>query len=674
MKVLIVDDNANDRELLRINLERHGCEVVIEACNGQEGFDLTKAQRPDLIVSDAMMPILDGYDFLRLVKMDEDLKLIPFVFYSSVYTGQKDEELATRLGAEAFIPKPKEPEEFWQKISVILQRVAAGRVKIPSSEPINEEGEYLREYSGVVTAKLAEKVRELEESLARLRKGEEELLKLSAAIEQSPVTIVITDIRGTIEFVNPKFTQMTGYSSEEAIGLNPRIMKSGETSPAEYKKLWATIRSGNVWRGEFHNRKKNGELFWEYATIAPVQNREGAITHFIAIKEDITERRELEAQLRQSQKMEAIGLLAGGIAHDFNNMLMAIIGYGSILQMKIKGDDPLRSNVEKMLAAADRAAGLTKSLLTFSRKQEIHLQPVNLNAIIRKAESFLARVIGENIKLQMIFREDPLNVNADSGQIEQVLMNLTTNARDAMPNGGTLLIRTGAVEIGQEYIKAHGYGEAGSYVLVSVTDNGAGMDEATVERLFEPFFTTKEVGKGTGLGLPIVYGIIKQHGGYIDVSSTPGSGTTFQLYLPLLKNGEVVEDMNFPPPLLHDETETILLAEDEAEIRKLEKEVLTEFGYTVIEAVDGEDAVSKFREHRDRINLLLFDLIMPNKSGKEAYDEIRALGSEVRAIFISGYPPDVVRENNNLAEEVELIMKPVSPQNLLRKIREVLDK
>ena len=355
------------------------------------------------------------------------------------------------------------------------------------------------------------------------------------------------------------------------------------------------------------------------------------------------EQARLQDQLRQSQKMEAVGLLAGGIAHDFNNMLMAIVSYGGVLQMKMAEDDPLMPYVDKMLTVVDRAAALTQSLLAFSRKQVINLQPCNLNDIIRKVEKFLARIIGEDIEIQTTFREDPLAVNVDSGQIEQVLMNLATNARDAMPHGGSLSIATESTEIDREFIKAHGYGEPGRYALFSVSDTGAGMDAATIKRIFEPFFTTKELGKGTGLGLAVVYGIVKQHGGYINVYSEPGKGTTFRICLPLLKSDEYAGTEPASRPRPTGGTETILLAEDETELRQLLKDVLTEFNYTVIEAVDGEDAVSKFTGNRERIQLLLLDLIMPKKSGKHACDEIQKMGSDVRTIFISGYPPDVIQ-------------------------------
>lgn len=800
MKVLIVDDNANDRKLLRLNLEKHGCGTVIEARDGLEGLDMAKAQRPDLIISDALMPGLDGFEFLRAVKTDEALAAIPFVFHSSVYTGSRDEELASRLGAEAFITKPKEPEEFWEEIHAILEKLAAGTKKPLPSEPMEEEQEYLRAYSNVVAAKLEVKVRELEESLARryevevaLRKSErflnniienipdmifvkdarelrfirvnkageellgfsreelmgkgdhdffppqeaafftgkdrevidsgrsvdipeetirtrhngtrilhtkkipipdemgathyllgisediterkraeEELLKLSSAIEQSPVSVVITDAKGNIEFVNPKFTEITGYEREEALGLNPRILKSGETPPEEYRKLWDTLSSGNVWHGEFHNKKKNGELFWEFATISPVKDRQGVITHYIAIKEDITNRKRLEEQLRHSQKMEAVGTLAGGVAHDFNNMLTAIIGFGSILDMKMAQDDPLRPNVAHILTAADRAANLTRSLLTFSRPQPVDTRQMDLNDIVNGIEKMLHRLIREDIEVRMDLFPGRLPVRVDVGQIEQVLLNLATNARDAIPGVGTITISTELTELDEEFNRTHGYGIPGRYAMIAFADTGAGMDENTRERIFEPFFTTKEVGKGTGLGLSICYGIVKQHGGYIICSSEPGLRTTFRIYLPL-SIGERETAEHPEPSSPRGGTETILLAEDDATVRELTRQVLEEFGYRVIEAANGVDAVSTFTDRVDEIQLLLCDLIMPKMNGREVLDEVRKLSPDIRSLFVSGYAADTLRQKGLMEEGMIVAMKPISPLELLRKVREVLD-
>lgn len=512
----------------------------------------------------------------------------------------------------------------------------------------------------------------LEAEIASRREVEQALLKLSIAVEQSPVSIIITDTSGAIEFVNPRFTQLTGYEKTEVLGKNPRILKSGETPPELYRHLWSTISSGRVWQGAFHNLKKNGEPFLEYATIAPVKNPQGVITNYIAIKEDVTERRSLENQLRQSQKMEAIGTLAGRVAHDFNNILTAIIGFGSLLEMKMAPDDPLHHNVAQILSAAERAANLTRSLLAFSRKQQIATRVMNLNEIVTGLEKMLNRLIREDIELSIAIAERSLPVLVDAGQIEQVLINLVTNARDAMPEGGTLSITTCAATIDDEFGKIHGYGEPGDYAILVVADSGTGMEESVRQRIFDPFFSTKEVGKGTGLGLSVCYGIIKQHGGYINCYSEPGSGTTFRIYLPLV-HGNTEQAVAGTIVPLEGGTETILLAEDEATVRELTSKILREFGYTVIEACDGAEAVTRFREDGARIDLCLFDVIMPQKKGWEALAEIRGIRPEVKALFMSGYQPDFDRLQDMTQSDAGFIAKPVVPRDLLRKIREILD-
>jgi PAS domain S-box-containing protein len=503
--------------------------------------------------------------------------------------------------------------------------------------------------------------------------AEEELRKLSSAIDQSPLSIVITDAQGTIEFVNPRFTEITGYGLEESRGKNPRILQSGKTPPEVYAALWSTITSGKVWKGTFCNRKKNGDLFYEEATIAPVKNDSGATTHFIAIKEDITGKMLLEDQLRQAQKMEAIGTLAGGIAHDFNNLLTVIIGYGNILKMKMRPDDPLRVPVDQILESSERAAHLTHGLLAFSRKQVISPRPVDLNDIVRNVEKLLRRIIGEDVAMATNLTDKGLIVMADPVQIEQVLMNFATNARDAMPQGGSLTISTSEVELGEDFVAARGFGKSGAHALIAVSDTGQGMDEETREHIFDPFFTTKEPGKGTGLGLAIVYGIVKQHNGNITVYSDPGKGTTFNICLPLMVTvGEKEEQQPVAP--LQGGTETILLAEDEREVRDLTAMVLREYGYTVVEAVDGQDAVEKFTAYPGKIDLLVLDVIMPRKSGKDAFDAIKMLGPETPVLFVSGYTADILREKGITEEGIAFVAKPVRHFDLLRKMREILDR
>ncbi|NCO83998.1 MAG: hypothetical protein COZ31_01695 [Nitrospirae bacterium CG_4_10_14_3_um_filter_44_29] len=403
----------------------------------------------------------------------------------------------------------------------------------------------------------------------------------------------------------------------------------------------------------------------------------------------------LEAQLRHAQKMEAVGTLTGGIAHDFNNILTVIVGYAGILQMKMGRDDPLRAHVDQILASSERAAALVRSLLTFSRKQLLSLQPVDINEIIRKVEGLLRRVIGEDIELRVItpppsaphlnLREGlgELIVLADAGQMEQALMNLAANARDAMSDGGLLTIETGLVEFDEEYEKVHGYGKPGMYALISVTDSGCGMDDETRQRIFEPFFTTKEAGKGTGLGLSIVYGIIKQHNGYINCYSEPGKGTTFKIYLPIaaVNSGMRIADISGSDAsgtkLALAGTETVLVAEDEGDVRKIVKEVLEEYGYNVIEAVDGEDAINKFMDNKDRIGVVFLDMIMPKMSGEEVYEIIKKIKPEMKALFSSGYPADFLSRRSIAGaakRELNFIIKPISPTELLKKIRGLLDK
>ena len=504
------------------------------------------------------------------------------------------------------------------------------------------------------------------------KRAEEELRKLSRAVKQSPASVIITDLHGAIEYVNPKFTEVTGYSLEEVRGKNPRILKSGETPSEEYRKLWETITSGGEWHGVFHNKRKDGTLFWERASISSVRDSSGAITHFIAVKEDITNQKSLEDQFRQAQKMEAVGQLAGGIAHDFNNIITAIMGYGHMLQKKLKENDTLRTYADHILSLSDRAANLTLSLLAFSRKRIMNPLPVKLNEIIRKVEKLLVRIIGEDIQLQIQLSEEDLIIMADSGQIEQVLMNLATNARDAMPEGGLLTIGAETLNIDNEFIKSHGFGKAEKYALISLADSGAGMDMETREKIFEPFFTTKEVGKGTGLGLSMVYGVIKQHNGYINVYSEPGRGTTFRIYLPLIE--AKVEDIKpeVIPPVITG-TETLLLAEDETEVREFTKNLLKEYGYKVITAIDGQDAINEFKVFKDKIQLVLLDVIMPNKNGKEVYDEIKQIKPDIKVLFMSGYPADIIQKHGIIEKGLAYIEKPASPTKLLKKIREVLE-
>jgi PAS domain S-box-containing protein len=404
----------------------------------------------------------------------------------------------------------------------------------------------------------------------------------------------------------------------------------------------------------------------------PARDAAGRVATVIMTIVDITEKRKLEDQLQQAQKMEAIGQLAGGIAHDFNNILSAIVGYASLIKKRTDEGSMLRSYSEQVLLASQRAASLTRQILAFGRKQIITLRPVRVNEVIKALETLLRRTLGEDIEIVTVLTDGEAIVQADAGQIEQVMMNLATNARDAMPSGGKLIITTEVNAFDEASAHQHGFERAGAYVLIAVSDTGVGMDEQTRQRIFEPFFTTKELGKGTGLGLSIVYGIIKQHNGQISVYSEAGKGTTFRIYLPLTKD-TVRERQGLVQATVRGGTETLLLAEDSDELRAFAQHVLEEFGYRVIVAKDGEEAVARFRENQDTVRLCLFDVVMPRKNGKEALAEIRTVRTGMKALFMSGYATDVLREKDGIAEDIPLLSKPIVPDELLRKVREVLD-
>jgi PAS domain S-box-containing protein len=404
----------------------------------------------------------------------------------------------------------------------------------------------------------------------------------------------------------------------------------------------------------------------------PVASPGGRVENVIEIARDITAHRLLEEQLRHAQKMEALGTFAGGVAHDFNNLLTAIIGYGTLLQMQAGAADPSHKHINAILAAADRAANLTQGLLAYSRKEPLAARPVDLNEIVAKVDRLLSRVIGEDVELTVIPADSPLTIDGDAGQLEQVLMNLATNSRDAMPEGGDLVVEVREARPDESLGTAPGLDPEQRYVLLAVSDSGCGMDKATQERMFEPFYTTKGVGKGTGLGLSIAYGIISQHHGFVQVSSAPGKGTTFRIFLPLV-TPPAQQTAAKAPASEWGKGETILLVEDSEQIRTFFRDLLTGYGYRVIEAADGADGVEKFRCHADEIDLLLLDVIMPRKNGKETYDEISAVRPAPKAIFMSGYTADVISRKGIDATGLNFLPKPLAPAVLLGKIREVLE-
>ncbi len=512
----------------------------------------------------------------------------------------------------------------------------------------------------------------LESEVTERKQAERSLQLFRNLIEQSNDAIFVAEAETSrILDVNARACSSLGYTARELLSMITTDIEAILPDHPSWKAHTDEVKNRENIVLEGRHKRKDGSSFPVEVSVKYVtMDRKNYI---VAVARDLTERKKLEEQLLQAQKMEAVGHLAGGIAHDFNNMLTTIIGYGSLLNTKIERHSPLKPFVDQILSSAEKSANLTRQLLAFSRKQIISPRHTDLNELIRGIEKFLRNIIGEDIEFNIALTDKELTAMVDPGQIEQVLMNLCTNARDAMPNGGLLSITTGRVTFDEHYAMTHDLKKPGKYALISVTDSGMGIDERIVQNIFEPFFTTKELGKGTGLGLSIVYGIVKQHNGHVNVYSEQGKGATFKIYLPLIESrAEKAEAEDSVPP--KGGTELILVVEDNVEVKDLTKFVLEDSGYKVIEAADGEDAVQKFEENKDAVRLVLLDVIIPKKSGKEVYDEIRKMRPDVAVLFTSGYTADVIHKKGMLDTDIDFISKPVTPNELITKIREILDR
>ena len=509
----------------------------------------------------------------------------------------------------------------------------------------------------------------------------DEILRLqSAALQTAANAIVITDRAGVITYVNSAFTRITGYTTEEALGNTPKILKSGEQPPEFYENLWATINAGNVWRGELVNKRKDGSFYSEEMTITPVQNEQKEITHFIAIKNDITDRKRLQEQLVQAQKMEGIGTLAGGIAHDFNNILGIILGHVSLIP-RSKNDPLLVSNsVDTITKAVQRGAGLVRQILTFARKTEIERKSVNVNALIVELTKMFQQTFPKTIEIVTDLDQSIPLVAMDQTQFQQAIMNLCINGRDAMEESselqlprGVLTIRTTRVSKLQIRLKFTDASDS-EYICVEVRDTGVGMNESTKQKIFEPFYTTKELGKGTGLGLAVVYGVVKGHHGFIDVESERGKGTTFSLYLPSSSGQVAISERSDAEDMQRLKgSETILLIEDEASLLNLMTTVLVGNGYTVISARDGIEAIAQFEQHRNRISLVLTDMGLPKRDGSEVVAALKSKDPNVKVIIVSGYLEPHYKAELLKSGAKDFVQKPYVPDQVLKKIRKVLD-
>jgi PAS domain S-box-containing protein len=507
------------------------------------------------------------------------------------------------------------------------------------------------------------------------KEAEEEQARLARAAEQAAESIVITDPHGAIVYVNPAFERLTGYSRQEAVGQNPRILKSGQHDQTFYRGMWEALARGEVWTGRVVNRRKDGTRFEEDATIAPVFDLSGQLVNYVGVKRDVTKEVQLERRLLLAEKLEAVGRLAGGIAHDFNSLLMVITSYAHLALLRLAGHDPARPKIEQILEAANRAASLTRQLLAFGRNQPLQPKVLDLNAAVTDAERLLQRLVREDIEHATSLGPEIGSIKADPGQIDQILLNLVANAADAMPRGGRVKIETANVELDAAYAASHPPAQPGRYVMLAVSDTGEGMDAETQSHIFEPFFTTKEVGKGSGLGLATVYGIVKQSGGHIRVDSEVGLGTTFKVYLPRVEEeAQPAKQEEREAVPRRRGTETILLVEDEPMVRDALREILDAEGYHVLVARNGAEALQAANEYQGTIHLLVSDIVVPGLSGAEASLQLRPARPQLKVLSMSGYLDGTLAQWGMPGAGEGSLSKPFSSEAFLREVRTLLDR
>ena len=634
LRMLLVEDSEDDAELLAHELRRAGFALEFERVENAAGLEAALDRATwDIIIGDNSMPGFSGTEALSLVRargLD-----IPFIFVS----GTMGEDLAARAleaGAGDALTKGN-----LRRLVPVIRRE-------------------LREF-GERSAR--------RETEAALRASE---ASYSALVERAPLGIYRSTPTGRFLSANAALARMLGYDSPEHL-LTLDMARDVYADPEERRRLVEQDTYTDRVYDELEAtwKRKDGARIRVQLSVRASRDKDGRVEFYEAFVRDITTQRQLEAQLAQAQKMEAIGRLAGGVAHDFNNLLTVILSYSDLLLEDLPAGSADRDDVTQIRKAAQGASELTRQLLAFSRQQVLQPKVVDLNTAVSGIERLLARVLREDIKLRCALAPDAGTIRVDPGQLEQVLMNLAVNARDAMPQGGLLTIETANVDLDAEYLQAHAMAKPGRYVMLAVTDTGVGMDAATQARIFEPFFTTKEVGKGTGLGLATVQGIVQQSGGFIWVYSEPDHGTVFKIYLPRVD--EPVSQTESATGEDTRGTETVLVAEDVTAVRAVTREMLRRYGYTVLEAADGATALEVAANFKEPIHLLLTDVVMPDLNGRDLAARLQAARADLKVLFMSGYTDDAVVRHGILQQGIAYLQKPFTPESLARKVRTVLD-
>ncbi len=619
-KVLIVEDEVFVARDLQMNLEQMGYTVISMVPSGEQAIQKIEEERPDIVLMDIVLQgEMDGIETADIIHSKFDIPVI----YLTAHGEEMIFERAKKTGPFGYIIKPFKNEELQKAIEMGLYRHGA-----------EEERRKL--------------IQKLKKEITERKRAEEQMRKLSHAVEYSSAVIMITDTKGNIEYANPKFAQLTGYSIEEAIGKTPRILKSGKTSPEVYKELWKAITSGKEWRGEFCNKNRNGDLFWEFASISPVKDDKGVISHFIAVKEDITERRKMEEELAKVQKLKSVGILAGGIAHDFNNYLQAILTNITLAKMRTNPEDQVYKRLEKSEKATLRARDLSQQLLTFSKGGGPIKKTISITKLVKNSIDFA--LSGSNIVCKYDIPENICSVEADKGQINQAVNNLLLNSNQAMPEGGTINIKAENINIGAEDSLPL---QNGKYVKLTIEDHGNGIAQEHLQKIFDPYFTTKE--NGSGLGLATTYSIIKKHDGHIAVESKIGVGSIFYVYLPasekkiqkmfVLSKTEDKEKKKIPITV----KKKILLMDDDDAIILPVAEHLKDLEFEVETAKDGAKTIELYKcamESGSSFDAIIMDLTIPGgMGGRETIKELLKIDPDVKAIVSSGYSNDPIMAN-----------------------------
>ena len=652
-RVLIVDDEVHNRRLLEVMLGSEPYDLQL-ATSGEDALSQIALQPPDLILLDVMMPGVDGYAVANRIKGSPATRNIPVIMVTA-FDDRQAKMLALNAGAEDFLTKPVDRAELCARVRNLLRLKAY-------ADHHDRYGQMLEEEVGSRTAQLVEKERLYRDTF-----------------DAAPVGIVEIDLTGRWTRVNRRLCELLRATREQLENHAAREFMEAEEIQVEAE-VFRRMAAGTLDRhvvDELRFRRADGSFLWARVNISVHRADDGKPSHFISVIEDITDRRTLEAQVRQASKMDAVGRLAAGVAHDFNNLLTVIIGFTELV---IDGTTPSPTgpsrqarDLDEILKAARRATGLTKQLLAFSRQQVLNAAPLDVNALIADMARMLDRLIGDNIQVGLNLAPGMSLALADRGQFEQVLMNLVVNARDAMPGGGSVTIETREVQLENSAFHEETI-IPGSYIMMAVTDTGTGMSKDVQRRLFEPFFTTKGTGKGTGLGLSTTYGIVKQSRGYIWVYSEIGQGTTFKVYMPrAVHEGIGIDGTPLEAAPVRRGSETVLLVEDELAVRELAKRILDNAGYRVLEAADGVEAERVFVRHGSVVDLVISDVVMPNCGGPELMKRLQLIAPDLRVMYMSGYTEQAAAQRAGIARDIPLIQKPFIAAEFVRYVRDVLD-